>query len=530
MKHKIIVLIMTLCLILPTCNIVWADSSNTSEIVETLNNSTATSTQTPLVSESEVAAVVENVQVEEQVEDETPAMQFPHTVTIYFYYRNSQGQFISQKASNTFKKESDGWSKAVSYFEKQITNNHLETVNSGLTIYTFTGEWVGDNGQVLTSADRVSIKGDTYGQDTVLNFYAQYTEENCAQLTMNYIDKIAHGSSSWSNEGTFEGYTHTFKTPADVPEHYQFVYWKNLQTEETYVEEDSIQVDRKNLTEDTTIDIYAIWQPSVIINYYLGEELVKSIESFESIKVYDYIPDIEENQEFNGWYLEEELVNEEEIYSAPEQTIDGEYKVYNIYGEIEEIVVPVEPEPESEPTPEPEPEPIIEPIVEPPAQVDPPTNVEVRPVVVVETTTPITSVQEQPARGASTFKTPVEAPKSQVTTIENIEIPKGINGSWALINLISTIITVLLSLLLIIFALLNKLDEDKDKKVKNKIILRIITIIIAFISIIIFVLTENITLPMVLFDKYTIWMILILIIQIVIAFLSRHKVKDEDEE
>ena len=73
-------------------------------------------------------------------------------------------------------------------------------------------------------------------------------------------------------------------------------------------------------------------------------------------------------------------------------------------------------------------------------------------------------------------------------------------------------------------------DENKEYKVKNKIALRIISIIISIISLIFFLLTEDITLPMVLIDKWTIYMIIILVIQCIIVILSKHKVKEYEKE
>ena len=653
MKHKIITLILTLCLILPTCNIVWADT--TSENEETLN-SAATSSQTPLVSENEVAAAVENVQVEEQVKDETPELQFPHTITVYFYYKNSQGQLISQKASSTFNNPSDSWSKKVSYFSKYAKN-----VNVGLITYTFTGEWIGDNGQILTANDKLSFKGDTYGKDTVLNFYAQYTETRKPKIDFYAIDNVGHTSGSASNLDIVTSYTHTFKTPADIPAAYKFLYWKNFENGDIKNPGEKLKVSANDLTEDVTITYYAVYeyQPSIRVIYHYLEGIKDTGAQRKPINIYENAPkelywfykdnnkpidsdtiitlpevivtteklDIEEKTDVYAhyytitWLNEDSTVLEEDInvpYGAqpeyngeePIKEADAQYTyhfiswdsefttvtenktytaLYNstinsytvtyapgIFGtfepveftveygsetpvfkgvtglkgyefdcwdrEISDIVIediiytalwkeipPVIPEEPIIPTiPD---EPIIPTTPDEPTKVDPSTSTDVRPTDKPKTPTSIVYVQQTPARETSTEE-PVEEPV--VEEVNNNIVPTTVvetkpTGSWALINLISMLLTILLSLILLIFLIVNKITQKEDEKVNNKVIVRIATIIISIISLIIFIFTEDITLPMVLVDKWTIVMILILIAQLVLTIASKHKVEDEDE-
>ena len=104
-------------------------------------------------------------------------------------------------------------------------------------------------------------------------------------------------------------------------------------------------------------------------------------------------------------------------------------------------------------------------------------------------------------------------------------------GEWALINLIAMLLTFLIAIILIISLAINKIREvDDDKEYNNKAIKRILTIIASIISGIVFLLTEDMTLPMVLIDKWTIVMIVILLINIIIAILSRRKEKESEEE
>ena len=118
-------------------------------------------------------------------------------------------------------------------------------------------------------------------------------------------------------------------------------------------------------------------------------------------------------------------------------------------------------------------------------------------------------------------------------------------GAWALINLILTIVTTLLSILLLIgyVGKKKKALEDEDGNVvldengkevmeyeKNKKGLwRLISIIPALIAIIVFIFTEDMTLPMIFVDKWTILHAVIALVQVVVMVLCKKK-KDENDE
>ena len=118
-------------------------------------------------------------------------------------------------------------------------------------------------------------------------------------------------------------------------------------------------------------------------------------------------------------------------------------------------------------------------------------------------------------------------------------------GAWALINLILTIVTTLLSILLLIgyIGKKKKALEDEDGNVvldengkevmeyeKNKKGLwRLISIIPALIAIIVFIFTEDMTLPMIFIDKWTILHVVIALVQVVVMVLCKKK-KDENDE
>jgi fimbrial isopeptide formation D2 family protein/uncharacterized repeat protein (TIGR02543 family) len=126
----------------------------------------------------------------------------------------------------------------------------------------------------------------------------------------------------------------------------------------------------------------------------------------------------------------------------------------------------------------------------------------------------------------------IHAVYAQVQIVPDPPTPEA--GSWALINLILTILGTLASLGMIIAYFFNRKedeeDEDGEDRVRTKRLwIRIINVIFAIVAIIIFILTEDIRLPMVLFDWWTILHIIIFIIQAVLLFLSTRR-KEEDED
>ena len=96
-------------------------------------------------------------------------------------------------------------------------------------------------------------------------------------------------------------------------------------------------------------------------------------------------------------------------------------------------------------------------------------------------------------------------------------------GSWALINLIATLLVFLIAIILLVMAFINKRKEDEEIQIKNKMIGRIIGIIVAIITGFIFLITEDMSLPMILVDKWTLLMIILLIVQLIIMILCKHK-------
>lgn len=112
-------------------------------------------------------------------------------------------------------------------------------------------------------------------------------------------------------------------------------------------------------------------------------------------------------------------------------------------------------------------------------------------------------------------------------TIQDEEIPlsKGIeSGEWALMNLICTIATVVIAI--VVLFIKNK-KEETEQNYSNYRWAKILSVIVALGSIFLFVFTEDMTLTMVNFDKWTIVMSVILIAQIIVAIVAKKSNHDD---
>ena len=176
---------------------------------------------------------------------------------------------------------------------------------------------------------------------------------------------------------------------------------------------------------------------------------------------------------------------------------------------------PPQPNP-NPPQPQPEPEPEVEPEAGP----------EVKPEVTPEETQP-----------AAPDAGPVEE-------IADEETPLAMGGAWALVNLILTVLTVLGSILLLIGYIGKKQKEREDENgnvilnaegeaetddIKKKGGWRLASIIPAVAAVIAFILTENMRLPMVLVDKWTLLMVIIALVQLLVAYFSKKKTQEPEQ-
>ena len=101
-------------------------------------------------------------------------------------------------------------------------------------------------------------------------------------------------------------------------------------------------------------------------------------------------------------------------------------------------------------------------------------------------------------------------------------------------NLLCAIATALLSVVMLIryFGRRNEEDEEtgEETEIRRKGAVRLASIIPAIGAIIAFILTEDMTNPMIMTDKWTIMMIVILAVQCIVAIAAKKKSDDTDGE
>ena len=178
-----------------------------------------------------------------------------------------------------------------------------------------------------------------------------------------------------------------------------------------------------------------------------------------------------------------------------------------------------------------------------PAPVTPPTPVSPPPVTprYIQQVVPALTPQEEVKKG----KTPKAEPKEE--KVDKEKTPKARPEKfWALINLICAIVTVLFGLLLLISKRhkseddeeddetkqqTNNDDESKEQEKKRGAFTRVLAVLIAILSVVFFLVTEDLSLRWTWTDQWTIWMVVIGFVQIVVFFVGRKwKNVDDDED
>ena len=174
----------------------------------------------------------------------------------------------------------------------------------------------------------------------------------------------------------------------------------------------------------------------------------------------------------------------------------------------------------STPTPAPEqtPTPTPAPVIVPPAPAPAPTPALARRITPAATATPTPEPTAKP--------TETKQPEPEPEVIEDEETPLAPmpTGAWALVNLVLMILTVLASLLM----LLGVIGKKRGRN--NKSFWRVASLIPAVAAVIAFVLTENMKLPMIMVDRWTLLMAVIAVLQLIVAVMSKKQKESQDEE
>ena len=392
-------------------------------------------------------------------------------------------------------------------------------------------------------------------------YRATYTKE-ANPYTLTYdLD-----GGEWENDTTYtypKKYNEEVEVKADPTKTgYTFAGWTSA---EVKVVNGKFTMPAKDVT------LTAKWEANIYkVTYDLdGGEWTEATNEFPyeykaTVEVVKTVP-TREGYKFSGWRSEEVTI-ENDAFTMPAKDV-----VLKAVWEANPTPTPIPseeptptPAPTEEPTPTPAPteEPTPTPAPNPNPNPATPTPTPVAPVVPATvatptptpTATPSTTPSDNGGKGDGNNDGEIgetindnETPLANGEDIADNATPlAGLGtGAWALINLILTIVTTLLSILLLIGYIGKKkkaleaedgnvvLDENGKEVMeyeKNKKGLwRLISIIPALIAIIVFIFTEDMTLPMIFVDKWTILHVVIALVQVVVMVLCKKK-KDENDE
>ena len=211
-------------------------------------------------------------------------------------------------------------------------------------------------------------------------------------------------------------------------------------------------------------------------------------------------------------------------YKLNEKTLASNYDITKVVGTL---TITAAPAPVTPPTPPTSPTPVSPPPVTP---------------RYIQQVVPALTPQEEVKKE----KTPKAEPKEE--KVEKEKTPKARPEKfWALINLICAIVTVLFGLLLLISKRhknkddeeeddetkqqTNNDDESKEQEKKRGAFTRVLAVLIAILSVVFFLVTEDMSLRWTWTDQWTIWMVVIGFVQIVVFFVGRKwKNVDDDED
>ncbi|MDR3037097.1 MAG: InlB B-repeat-containing protein [Coriobacteriales bacterium] len=185
----------------------------------------------------------------------------------------------------------------------------------------------------------------------------------------------------------------------------------------------------------------------------------------------------------------------------------------------------------------------------PPPPIVPPGPEIPTPVTPVAPVTPVVAIPEEtvplaPAPAPTPVPDSVVTPSSVDTTIADTPTPtRAGDATWALLNLILTALGALLFLVMLVLFFVNrKREEEADNRGgqrtnertaekaaetrRKRFVWRLMIGVAFVVALIVFLLTEDITLPMAWVDWWTIVHVVILLIQIIFAALAANKKKE----
>ena len=132
-----------------------------------------------------------------------------------------------------------------------------------------------------------------------------------------------------------------------------------------------------------------------------------------------------------------------------------------------------------------------------------------------------------------TITAPADAAETEVIIAGQMPVAN-INGAWALVNLLATVVTVIIAAITVIFNRKKKDEketkgeEKHERKTNHNTFLKVLGVITAIVSVIAFVLTEHMSHLMQLTDNWTMVMILLLALEALLGLISKETTSEEE--
>ena len=188
------------------------------------------------------------------------------------------------------------WTIYYAPFDNKIAD--YRTYDKDGLHYTFS-HWEDEEGNTIT--EDYSKTFTHQPEDYTVNYYAKYDSEVIGNFTLIYTDKFGHGSGSWSSINNYGvDFTHTFRTPADIPSGAVFLYWEREDTKEKYYPNSSDQYQYTITYEefagkDVKVYVNAVYDIKTTVKL---EEITKYVE--DVIDITATITDNVNNAALNG--------------------------------------------------------------------------------------------------------------------------------------------------------------------------------------------------------------------------------------
>ena len=446
-------------------------------------------------------------------------------------YAREGGWFLDAKYIDNISTGSGSWKNEgiVSSYKKTFSNPEVKSPNLTAGKYRFEYWMTDETGEKFFDGDKFTYTGagQKAGTTRTIETYAywqpavavRYIVDGAVADTVRSFDENIDIAASY--------------TGADLDdEDYRFSGWYG---DSGKIEDGDMALLPEITKEAGTYaehDVTAFWQPAITIAYHVLDS-VETVKDFGEIGVYGKTAEAGEKMRFDGWFDEDgNRIDDDAVMSAPAITaMKAGAAVINVFARFTEIKEEVVPEEEIIPSTDNE---------TPAAPAAPATPAAPAASETVQRTNTAAPAVNRAATVIADNATPkaetvFEGTEAEAAVIEDAAAPLAApEHNWALINLIAMIAAVAGS----IIAFFRKKEENEDNAEEddeNRNMGRVRAakaagLLAGAVSMIAFFLTEDMSLPMVLTDRWTILMIIILAVQAVSAALVKKACESEDDE